>query len=69
MKLSWESLGKLELHDHFQNFGLRAVYPSKIPEKPKEKSNDVKRIFFIGGVLMTILYFQKNQEKIYNIKD
>ena len=48
---------------------FRAVYPSKSPERSNENSNGVKRIFFIGGVLMTIYYFRKNPEKVNDIKD
>ena len=48
---------------------FRAVYPSKNPERSNENSNGVKRIFFIGGVLMTIYYFRKNPEKVNDIKD
>ena len=47
---------------------FRAVYPSKSPERSNENSNGVKRIFFIGGVLMTIYYFRKNPEKVNDIK-
>ena len=48
---------------------VRAVYPLKTPAKPNGKSSGTKQIIFIGGVLMTILYFRKNPEQMNNLKD
>ena len=45
------------------------MYPLKNPAKPEKKSSGTKQIFLIGGVLMTIFYFQKNPEKMNNLKD
>ena len=45
------------------------MYPLKNPAKPNGKSSGTKQIIFIGGVLMTILYFRKNPEQIINLKD
>jgi len=45
------------------------VYPLKNPAKPEKKSSGTKQIFLIGGVLMTIFYFQKKPQRINNLKD
>ena len=43
---------------------VRAVYPLKNPAKSNEKSSGTKQIIFVGGILMTILYFRKNPEQM-----
>ena len=48
---------------------LRAIYPLKNPAKPVQKTNSGKRIIFIGGALMALLYFRKHPEKADNLKD
>ena len=45
------------------------MYPLKNPAKPEKKSSGTKNVLIIGGALITILYFQKNPEKMNNLKD
>ena len=60
---------KTNLILNFKIYDYRAVYPLKNPAKPEKKSSGTKQIFLIGGVLMTIYYFQKNPDRINNLKD
>ena len=51
------------------NQALRTIYPLKNPAKSVQKTSTGKRIIFIGGALMAILYFRKHPEKANNLKD
>lgn len=71
MKNSWENLGqrKSQRRRNLKISDYRAVYPLKNPAKPEKKSSGTKNLLILGGALIMILYYQKNPEKMNNLKD